>query len=152
ARQRDGASDQPAAGVVARRTRRCRRRRAPGTAPTAPRRGPVSGVNDVLRFEGEMRMRQILIVYGTTDGQTRKIAQVLAEDLRARCCSVDLLDAAGPLARLSPECYDAVIVGASVHIGAFQRSVVRWVRHHAKALKDTQTAFLPVCLAILEKR
>src|SRR5262249_41947254 len=75
----------------------------------------------------------------------------LAEDLRARCCSVDLLDAAGPLARLSPERYDAVIVGASVHIGAFQKSVVRWVRHHAKALKDTQTAFLPVCLAILEQ-
>jgi menaquinone-dependent protoporphyrinogen IX oxidase len=27
-------------------------------------------------------MRHILIVYGTTDGHTRKIAQVLAEDLR----------------------------------------------------------------------
>jgi len=25
-------------------------------------------------------MKQILIVYGTTDGHTRKIAQVLAED------------------------------------------------------------------------
>ncbi|PYO91642.1 MAG: protoporphyrinogen oxidase [Gemmatimonadetes bacterium] len=97
-------------------------------------------------------MRQILIVYGTTDGQTRKIANVLAEDLRARRCSVDLVDAAGPLHRLSPETYDAVIVGASVHIGAFQKPVVRWVRENAKALKKIQTAFLPVCLAILETR
>jgi flavodoxin len=29
-------------------------------------------------------MTHILIVYGTTDGHTRKIAQVLAENLRAR--------------------------------------------------------------------
>jgi len=97
-------------------------------------------------------MKQILIVYGTTDGQTRKIAQVLAEDFRARLCSVDVLDAGGPLRRLSPETYDGVVVAASVHIGAFQTSVARWVRAHAHALGQRPTAFLSVCLAILEKR
>jgi menaquinone-dependent protoporphyrinogen oxidase len=97
-------------------------------------------------------MRQILIVYGTTDGQTRKIAEVLAENLRAHLYSVDTLDAGGPLRRLTPEKYDAVIVGASVQIGAFQKSVVRWVRAHADVLNRMPTAFLPVCLAILEKR
>jgi menaquinone-dependent protoporphyrinogen oxidase len=97
-------------------------------------------------------MKQILIAYGTTDGQTRKIAEVLAEDLRARRFSVDILDTAGTRPRLSPETYDAVIVAASVQIGAFQKSVVRWVRMHARALHRMPTAFLPVCLAILEKR
>lgn len=99
-----------------------------------------------------MSMKQILIVYGTTDGQTRKIAQVLAEDFRARLCSVDVLDAAGPLRRVSPDSYDGVIVAASVHIGAFQPAVARWVRSHAAALSQLPTAFLSVCLAILEKR
>jgi len=97
-------------------------------------------------------MKQILIAYGTTDGHTRKIAEVLAEDLRARRYSVDTLDTAGPLRRLTPETYDAVIVAASVQIGAFQKSVVQWVRMHARALHRMPTAFMPVCLAVLEQR
>jgi menaquinone-dependent protoporphyrinogen oxidase len=97
-------------------------------------------------------MNNILIVYGTTDGHTRKIAQVLAEDLRAHCCSVDLLDAGGQFNRLTPEGYDAVIVAASVHIGAYQKGVARWVRTHAEALNHMPSAFLSVCLAVLEQR
>lgn len=96
-------------------------------------------------------MTHLLIVYGTTDGHTRKIAQVLAEDLRALRCSVDILDAAGLLWRLSPEHYDGVIVAASVHIGDYQRAVGRWVRTYAPMLNGLPTAFLSVCLAVLEK-
>ncbi len=89
-------------------------------------------------------MTNILIVYGTTDGHTRKIVHVLAENLRALRCSVDLVDAAGTLRRLSPEGYDAVVVAASVHIGSFQAAVTRWVRTHADALNRLPTAFLSV--------
>ena len=96
-------------------------------------------------------MTHILILYGTTDGHTRKIAQVLAENLRARRCSVDIVDAAGSLWRSSPESYDGVIVAASVHIGDYQRAVARWVRMHAPILNGLPTAFLSVCLAVLEK-
>lgn len=96
-------------------------------------------------------MIHILIVYGTTDGHTRKIAQVLAENLRAKLCCVDVRDAAGPLEHLSPESYDGVIVAASVHIGDYQKSVARWVRAHAPMLNEMPTAFLSVCLAVLEK-
>lgn len=96
-------------------------------------------------------MTHILIVYGTTDGHTRKIAQVLAENLRATLCSVDLLDAAGTLWRLSPEGYDGVIVAASVHIGDYQRAVGRWIRMYAPLLNALPTAFLSVCLAVLQK-
>jgi len=96
-------------------------------------------------------MTHILIVYGTTDGHTRKIAQVLAEDLRAKRCSVDLLDPAGSLWRLSPEDYDGVIVAASVHIGDYQPAVGRWARMYAPLLNGVPTAFLSVCLAVLEK-
>ena len=94
-------------------------------------------------------MTHILIVYGTTDGHTGKIAQVLAEHLRGHLCSVDLLEAASSL-RLSPEGYDGVIVAASVHIGDYQRPVMKWVRAHAAKLNALPTAFLSVCLGILE--
>ena len=96
-------------------------------------------------------MTTILIVYGTTDGHTRKIAQVLAENLRAHFCSVDIVDSAGMLRRLSPESYDGVIVTASVHIGDYQRVVANWVRTHAKTLNVMPTAFLSVCLAVLQR-
>ncbi len=95
-------------------------------------------------------MTHILIVYGTTDGHTRKIAQVLAENLRARRCSVDVMDAATMLWRVSPAGYDGVIVAASVHIGDYQRTVGRWVRMYAPMLNGMPTAFLSVCLAVLE--
>lgn len=97
-------------------------------------------------------MTKILIVYGTTDGHTRKIAHVLAEDLRAERCSVDIVDAAGMLPRLSPEGYDGVIVAASVHIGDYQKAVARWVREHAVALNAKPSAFLSVSLAVVERR
>src|SRR5262245_57487427 len=96
-------------------------------------------------------MTHILIVYGTTDGHTRKIAQVLGENLRAQVCSVEIVDSAGMLRRLSPEGYDGVIVAASVHIGDFQRALGNWVRTHAKTLNLLPTAFLAVCLAVVEK-
>jgi len=95
-------------------------------------------------------MTHILIVYGTTDGHTRKIAQVLAENLRAKRCSVDILDAGSTLWRLSPEAYDGVIVAASLHIGDYQKTVGRWVRMYAPMLNGLPTAFLSVCLAVLE--
>jgi len=96
-------------------------------------------------------MTHILIVYGTTDGHTAKVAQVLAENFRALRCCVDIVDAAGRRRRLSPEGYDGVIVAASVHIGDYQRAVGRWVRTHATTLNGIPTAFLSVCLAVLEQ-
>ena len=96
-------------------------------------------------------MTTILIVYGTTDGHTRKIAQVLAENLRAQFCSVDIVVSAGQLKRLRPEGYDGVIIAASVHIGSYQRAVADWVRVHAQVLNLLPTAFLSVCLGVLEK-
>lgn len=96
-------------------------------------------------------MTHILVVYGTTDGHTRKIAQVLAENLRAEFCSVDIVDSVGMLRKLSPEGYDGVIVAASVHIGDYQRALGNWVRTNAQSLNLLPTAFLSVCLAVVEK-
>src|SRR5437867_6452536 len=134
ARQRHRAAHQSTADVAARRAGRRGSRRA-FQAVRAPCGANPSGIHP---------MTNILIVYGTTDGHTRKIVHVLAENLRALRCSVDVVDAAGTLRRLSPEGYDAVVVAASVHIGSFQAAVTRWVRTHADALNRLPTAFLSV--------
>lgn len=92
-------------------------------------------------------MPRILVVFGTTEGQTEKIAHALARAMRADGASVDVARADQTP---SPDPYGAVIVAASVHAGGYQRSVQRWVRTHAEALDARQTAFVSVCLGVLE--
>jgi menaquinone-dependent protoporphyrinogen oxidase len=92
-------------------------------------------------------MARILMSYGTTDGHTAKIARYLAQQLRAAGAEVDVVEASGAP---EPRAYDGVIVAASIHTGAYQRNVRRWVAAHAAALQAKPAAFLSVCLAVLQ--
>ena len=94
-------------------------------------------------------MARILVLYGTTEGQTAKIAGAIASTLRELGVETDIAEA-GPHDP-DPRRYDAVIVAASVHAGTFQKPVLRWVRAHADRLASRPTAFVPVCLAVLGK-
>lgn len=95
---------------------------------------------------------RMLVLYGTTDGQTRKIARRLGETLRESGAEVDVADAADRMPAPDPDAYDAVVVAASVHAGGYQRPVRRWVRAHAAALGRRPTAFVSVCLGVLEHK
>lgn len=95
-------------------------------------------------------MDRLLILYGTTDGQTRKIAAAIADELRACGDEVDLVNAKQRHPPTVLDDYAAVIVAASVHAGGYQRSVRRWVRTHRDALASRPTAFVSVCLGVLE--
>jgi menaquinone-dependent protoporphyrinogen oxidase len=96
-------------------------------------------------------MSTALVLFGSTDGQTAKIAGVIADTLRAEGCSADLLDARDA-AYTSPDRYDAVVVAASLHAGGYQRVVRHWVRAHAAMLSTRPAAFVSVCLGVLERR
>jgi menaquinone-dependent protoporphyrinogen oxidase len=93
-------------------------------------------------------MARILVFYGTTDGHTGRIARAIGETLRTRGAQVDVVDAG--TAAPEPEDYSAVIVAASVHAGGYQRAVRSWVRAHAGALGTRPTAFVSVCLGVLQ--
>ena len=93
-------------------------------------------------------MSRILVLYGTTEGQTAKVARHLGDTLRTAGAVADVIDAR--TARPSPDNYDAVIVAASVHAGGYQRAVRRWVHAHAQVLNAKPTAFVSVCLAVLQ--
>ncbi|HEV8453939.1 MAG TPA: flavodoxin domain-containing protein [Gemmatimonadales bacterium] len=94
-------------------------------------------------------MSRLLILYGTTDGHTEKIARFLASELRSDGATVDVLDAR--TSNPQPGDYAGVLVAASIHAWGYQRAVVRWVRAHADALRGKPSAFLSVCLAVLQK-
>ena len=93
-------------------------------------------------------MSRILIAYGTSEGQTARIAERIAAVIREQGHDAVALD----LKRATPDPaeYDAVIVGASVHRGRHQTQVGEYVRETRDALERLPTAFFSVSLAICE--
>jgi menaquinone-dependent protoporphyrinogen oxidase len=93
-------------------------------------------------------MARILILYGTTEGQTLRIAESIRETLIARGDQVDVVEAGrtGP----NPSEYAGIVVAASVHGGRYQRHVRSWVRRNVYALGNKPTAFVSVSLGVLQ--
>ena len=86
----------------------------------------------------------ILLVYGTTEGQTRKIAAFLKAELEKTKHTVTLCDATDN--PVSPEGYDAILIGASMHIQKYQTSILNYIQNHKKQLNTLHSAFLSVSL------
>lgn len=89
---------------------------------------------------------RILIAYATTEGQTRRICRFCARVLADAGHAVDLSEVCaqdGP----GPGPYDAAILAASVHVGAYQKEMRGFARAHAAALARRRTLFLSVSLA-----
>jgi menaquinone-dependent protoporphyrinogen oxidase len=88
-----------------------------------------------------------LILYATTEGQTARIAERIAQALRNRGHTADTCPAKEARAGRDPESYDGVIVGGSIHYGrhpAYLRSLVRGYR---AALEARPSAFFSVSLS-----
>lgn len=97
-------------------------------------------------------MAKLLIAYASQEGQTERIARRLAGALSAEGHRVTVAPYAS-VTTLAPsgEPYDAVVVGASVHVGSFPAPLTRWVRDvlvpALGALPRPTSAFFSVCLA-----
>jgi menaquinone-dependent protoporphyrinogen oxidase len=96
-------------------------------------------------------MTRILVIYGTTDGHTRKVAECLGRMVRDEDPAIDVDIVHAGSVDVDPQDYDGIVVCASVHVGAYQRPVARWVRAHAGRLNRKRTAFVSVCLGVLQK-
>lgn len=96
-------------------------------------------------------MAKLLIVFGTTEGHTRTVAEWIAGTVRARGHLADVLDAASHPAAAEPDEYDAIIVAGSLHYGRHQPSVVRFVRDSLPALRHLPSALFSVSLTAARK-
>jgi menaquinone-dependent protoporphyrinogen oxidase len=89
----------------------------------------------------------IVIVYGTTEGQTRKIASFVTERLRSAGHAVEIHDAADlPRDYDLPAC-DRVVVAASLHGGRYQAPVVHFAARNRERLNALPAAFVSVSLS-----
>ena len=91
-------------------------------------------------------MTTILVTYATWTGVSRTIGEAIAETLRDPDTAVDV--------RRSKEVrdissYDAVIVGASVHLNKVMGETRRFLRRHRKALREMPAAYFVVCTVLV---
>ena len=94
-------------------------------------------------------MANIGVFYATRHGQTAKIAQHIAADIRAHGHAVEVLHC---LRQGEPPCgparFDSVILGSSIHGRRHHREIERFIRAHRPFLEQTPSAFFSVSLSV----
>lgn len=99
-----------------------------------------------MRERDEMA-RRVLIGFRSSEGQTQKVADCLARRMIAAGCEAVAYDVADVTERMLEDA-DAVVLGASIHMGRHQRRMVRFVQRHREVLVRKPTAFFSVSLTM----
>jgi len=103
-----------------------------------------SALHDVRPIAHDDSMSiQVLIVYHSQEGQTAKVAERIATVLTDGGAEVQRVMADDDP---SPDGFDGVIVGDSIHLGRHSRSLRRWLNRHADTLDSLPTALFQVSL------
>lgn len=92
-------------------------------------------------------MSDILIVYASSEGQTRKIANFLAAHFRAQGIGAEAEDVTSLPPNLDLERFSGILVAASVHRAHHQAAVAAFVRNHAATLGARHAGFISVSLS-----
>lgn len=95
-------------------------------------------------------MMKILVLYASTDGQTRKIARHVAGDVADMGHMSEMLSAED-IDDLDVADFDRAIIAGSVHLGRFQAPLVAAVKDRLGALANMPTLFLAVSLSAASK-
>jgi menaquinone-dependent protoporphyrinogen oxidase len=91
---------------------------------------------------------QVPVFYTTTEGQTRRIAERLAERLRASGVDSRALDMATEEARVVDwSSVRGALVGASLHVQQHQPAAAEFIRAHVGHLNAVPSAFFSVSLS-----
>jgi len=92
-------------------------------------------------------MGSILVCYGTGEGQTATVADRIVDALAERGHDATALDAADLPPEFDLEAFDAVLVGASIHMGKHQPAVREFVSANRDALAARPTGFFQLSLS-----
>ena len=87
---------------------------------------------------------RILIIYGTVEGQTRKIARFMEDHLQALGHSVTCCNAIDEPP--APEGFERIILGGPLHMGHHPAALRHYATRNAAALNTMPSALFTVCL------
>ena len=90
---------------------------------------------------------RLLIVYGTTEGQTRKIAWRIAARARELGHETQLHDSADLASKVEIGAFAAIILAASVHQQVHQETIAGFAIAHRDLLNRSSSAFVSVSLS-----
>ncbi|MEX0407234.1 flavodoxin domain-containing protein [Aquibium sp. LZ166] len=88
----------------------------------------------------------VLIIFGTVEGHTRKIARNVSATVQSLGHQTTVFDA-GDLGDVDLDIADAVIVCAPVHMGQYPMAITHWLTTRADRLSKVPGAFVSVSLA-----
>ena len=89
---------------------------------------------------------KILIIYGTSEGQTRKIARFMEDVLQDENHKVVIADATEEPP--TPDVYDITLIGSSIHMHKYQSSIQHYIAENKDELNKKPSAFFSVCMAV----
>lgn len=92
-------------------------------------------------------MKTVGVLYATREGHTRRIAEHVAADLRVRGLHPEVENLRERAAAINLHDYSGVILAASVHAGAHEAEMVKFVKAQRSALEAMPAAFLSVTLS-----
>ena len=90
----------------------------------------------------------VLIVYGSKEGQTAKIAERIAQLIRNRDLQVTTYPVKDMHVDFATDAFDAAIVGGSIHMNRYPTHLREFVTRHRDWLNKVPSAFFTVCMAI----
>jgi len=90
----------------------------------------------------------VLILYGSSEGQTEKISERIAGVIRNRDHQVTVRSADQLPADFTLDNYDAAIIGAPIHMGKYPQYVKKFVTSQRDWLNNVPSAFFTVCMAV----
>lgn len=94
----------------------------------------------------------ILILYGSLEGQTEKIAQRIACVIQAKGHQASALSGEHLPSDFAAAKYDAVIIGGPIHTGNYPRYLKAFVKSHRDWLNKMPSALFTVCMAIISQQ
>jgi menaquinone-dependent protoporphyrinogen oxidase len=92
-------------------------------------------------------MARVLVVYGTGEGQTAKVAERITESLGESGHAAEAFDVERLPDGVDLASYDGVVVGASIHMGRHQKGVRSFVRTHRETLETIPSGFFQLSLS-----
>ena len=87
------------------------------------------------------------VFYATREGQSARVAERIAADLRARHELVDVIDVRELHGSIEWPAYDQAFVVASVHAGHHEKEMIKFVRRFKDELVERHAAFFSLTLS-----